>query len=1250
MVVSVLMVAEKPSIAQTLADALSPGHKYSSRTGASPACKVHEYEGDFYGQRAWFKVTSCAGHVYSIDFPPEYNNWDRVEPLTLFGAPTVKQEANPKLRMPKHFQTEAKGCSYLVLWLDCDREGENICFEVIDNAVPYMSSAGSQQQVWRAQFSSLAPVDLKKAMATLGSPNKDMSDSVDARAEMDLKLGCAFTRFQTKYFQGKYGDLDTNLVSYGPCQTPTLWFCVRRSDEINAFQPESFYTIDVTVAKAGRDLQAQWDRGQVFDMPIASLFMNIIQDDNAKAVVNDVSQKEDRQARPQALNTVAMLKMASTRLGLGPQQAMHMAERLYLDGYLTYPRTETNTYPKNFDLQGAVRAQSGHPAWGSYSQQLLSNGLARPREGVDMGDHPPITPVRAATEGQLGDAYRLYDMITRHFLATVSGDCKFLRTRVNFTIVGEGFSVSGRKVIDPGFTAIQRSGEMEDVIIPDFKKGETIEIKRVSMGSHKTRPPSYLSESDLLSLMEKHGIGTDASMATHINNICERNYVKLAEGRRLIPTQLGIALVHGYQMVDNELVIPKVRANMEKNCTLVADGKAEVLPVVQHCLRLFREKFIYYVTNVELVDQLFETIFKSLEAAGRPLSRCGDCQRYLSVVDRKPVRMFCKTCNRIFKMPQNGQMKLYKELKCPLDNFELVFVANKVGKSYPICPMCYDDPPFGAREEQGKHWNLDHPIYKKYRPAVMSCIADNCSGTLCLDVDSGPKWQIDCNVCLQQLSIFEDKAHKIKATSDTCEECGSVLLEVIFNKGKSPLPDGELERKACLVCDEIFNTHTVSKTGKNFFRRNPGKGKGKGKGKKGKGGKGKMSEEDKAEARGRELARQKKCRGEDGGFGALPMLPVRTKNLVAELESVRLRSVPPFGAADPILGLQPPGLGPSGLRSDEQCLDIDIVQKVPVRGFCVSAARVKELRDRTGASMGKCREALKEEEGDLEKAVDWLKKRGVRSMEKRATESAEALLGLGLQQNGGAIVELRAETDFVTRSDVYQQTLRYLASTLAAAPDVAAGGTQAALEMLVADGPDRPAQLRAGTALSEALLELGSVLGEKLVLSHVHFLAPPPDGVVAGYVHPKFADSMPGTGRMAGLVSLLAPGCDAAALQSTAARLARHVVAAQPRFLSVGSISAETLRKEQEVFKAAYLEQVGPRKAGAVDEQVLKKVIDGKTNRFYQETVLPCQELVAPQAGASDKKPVPVAEWLQAEARQLGVEKILVEDFRLAVL
>lgn len=849
MTVTVLMVAEKPSIAQTLADALCTRGRANSRKGVS--LQVHEYEGEFYGQKAWFKVTSCAGHVYNIDFPPEFNAWDRTDPLTLYGARTVKNEANPKLRMPKHFQDESKGCTYLVLWLDCDREGENICFEVMQNVVPNLKKLPGEQQVWRAKFSSLAPVDLKKAMNNLGSPNEEQARSVDARQEIDLKLGCSFTRFQTKYFQGKYGDMDTNLISYGPCQTPTLWFCVKRHDEITSFQPENYYTVDAEVSKAGRNFDLEWQRGQVFDLAVATTCKEVASSSN-QATVKDIHQKEDRTPRPQALNTVAMLKMASTRLGIGPQQAMHMAEKLYLGGWLTYPRTETNTYPNNFDLRATIGAQSNHPHWGQYAQGLLANGFQKGRDGVDMGDHPPITPVRAGTESSVGEGWRLFDMVTRHFLATVSGDCKFMRTKIKFDIGGEEFALTGRKVIDPGFTKIQHSGEMEDVHVPDFAWEEKVPVKKLSVGTHKTRPPPYLSESELLTLMEKNGIGTDASMATHINNICERNYVNLSDGRRLVPTKLGIGLVHGFQLVDNELVIPRVRGNIEKSCTLIANGKAECEQVVHHVLKIFREKFMYFVKHVDLMDQLFESTFTTLERSGRQLSRCGHCNRYLFVVDRRPVRMFCKNCDRVYKMPQNGQIKLYMEKKCPLDNFELVFIANKVGKSYPLCPMCYDDPPFGAKSAAGKHWELEHPIYQKYRPAVMSCIGDNCPGFLCLDVDSKPKWQVDCNICMQQLQIFGEIAHSIKVSPDDCEDCGSKLLSVTFNKTKSPLKDGETEKTACLACDELFNSCTTSGTSKGFFRRNPGKGKGKGKGKKGK-GKGR-SADDEAEERGRKLA------------------------------------------------------------------------------------------------------------------------------------------------------------------------------------------------------------------------------------------------------------------------------------------------------------------------------------------------------------------------------------------------------------
>ena len=260
--------------------------------------------------------------------------------------------------MPKHFATEAKGCKYLVLWLDCDREGENICFEVMESAVPALAKHSGIQQIWRAKFSSLAAVDLKYAMNHLGSPDENLSKAVEARQELDLKMGVAFTRFQTRYFQGKYGDLDSRLVSYGPCQTPTLWFCVRRHDEIATFQPENYYVIDAYIEKSGRKMDVDWGRGQVFDQTACFVFRdNILEDGGGKVVVTDVEQKSERLTRPQALNTVALLKMASSQLGIGPQQVMRTAEDLYLRGFLTYPRTETNCYPKNFDLKGAVAAQ-----------------------------------------------------------------------------------------------------------------------------------------------------------------------------------------------------------------------------------------------------------------------------------------------------------------------------------------------------------------------------------------------------------------------------------------------------------------------------------------------------------------------------------------------------------------------------------------------------------------------------------------------------------------------------------------------------------------------------------------------------------------------------------------------------------------------------------------------------------------------------------------------------------------------------
>lgn len=464
---TVLMVAEKPSLAQSIAKILSRGNM-SSHKGLNGACSVHKYTGTFAGQPVHFKMTSVCGHVMTLDFLGKYNKWDKVDPAELLSqAPTEKKEANPKLNMVKFLQVEGRGCDYVVLWLDCDKEGENICFEVLDAVLPVLNNAHSgEKTVFRARFSSITDTDICNAMTRLTEPDHNEALSVDARQELDLRIGCAFTRFQTKYFQGKYGDLDSSLISFGPCQTPTLGFCVERHDKIQSFKPETYWVLQAKVhTDKEESLLLDWDRVRVFDREIAQMFLNMTKLEK-EAWVEATSKKEKAKQRPLALNTVEMLRVASSALGMGPQHAMQVAERLYTQGYISYPRTETTHYPENFDLKGSLRQQANHPYWADSVKQLLAEGINRPRKGHDAGDHPPITPMKSATEAELGgDAWRLYEYITRHFIATVSHDCKYLQSTISFRIGPEHFTCTGKTVISPG-TMADHGGPFSSIQTP----------------------------------------------------------------------------------------------------------------------------------------------------------------------------------------------------------------------------------------------------------------------------------------------------------------------------------------------------------------------------------------------------------------------------------------------------------------------------------------------------------------------------------------------------------------------------------------------------------------------------------------------------------------------------------------------------------------------------------------------------------------------------------------------------------------
>jgi DNA topoisomerase-3 len=283
---------------------------------------------------------------------------------------------------------------------------------------------------------------------------------------------------------------------------------------------------------------------------------------------------------------------------------MRAAEHLYLSGYLSYPRTESSAYPSSYDFRETLSALREHWDLGDYAGGLLRAGYTSPRAGTDAGDHPPITPVSVPGGPHLlggSDEARLYDMVVRHFLASISPDEVYEQTKATFEATcGETFTVVGRRQLDPGYTAVYGSSrraaldaeEMEpdedadgedgsdrnaaySELPSSLTKGVSCKIVALKVRQGQTKPPGPLTESELISLMEKNGIGTDASIPTHINNILVRNYVTLGSGRTLIPTPLGVVLVHGYLKIDPDLVLPEIRCAVETFCNLIAKGQAE---------------------------------------------------------------------------------------------------------------------------------------------------------------------------------------------------------------------------------------------------------------------------------------------------------------------------------------------------------------------------------------------------------------------------------------------------------------------------------------------------------------------------------------------------------------------------------------------------------------------------------------------------------------------------------------------------
>ena len=271
----------------------------------------------------------------------------------------------------------------------------------------------------------------------------------------------------------------------------------------------------------------------------------------------------------------------------------------------------------------------------------------------------------------------------------------------------------------------------------------------------------------------------------------------------------------------------------------------------------------------------------------------------------------------------------------------------------------------------------------------------------------------------------------------------------------------------------------------------------------------------------------------------------------------------------------------------------------------IAAALVKSLRDRTGAGMMDCKKALIETGGEIEPALDWLRKKGLSAAAKKAGRAAsEGLVGLAVADRAGAVVEVNAETDFVARNASFQEFVSTVASLA-----LENGGDFDALAALAYPGADG--------SVAEQAAQLTATIGENIRLRRSAALSVE-EGIVASYVHSAAA---PNVGRIGVLVALASAG-DAERLAALGKQLAMHVAAAKPEAVSIDDIDAAAVARERDVL-------AGQARASGKPEDIIEKMVEGRLRKYYQDVVLTEQVFVIDGETR-------VSEVLENAARDIG--------------
>jgi len=655
-----LVIAEKHNAAKRIAEIL--GKPKQVKKG-----RVKCYELDDK------VVVPLRGHVKNPDFPKDYNNWRSTDLIELIDAPIQYQDTRRSISNAiKHY---AKKSDTLTIATDYDREGESIGKEAIQIA----REKRPEIPIKRTKFSSLTNEDVKKAFENPSDFDWSLADSADARREIDLIWGATLTRYIS--LAGRR--LGKSFLSVGRVQTPTLAEIVKREKERKKFEPKPYWKPWINCQKNEQKFKADYKKKKVFDKEKAEELKNL---GPGEATVKNVKTTKYSRNPPTPFNTTSFLREASN-IGYSPSTALSIAESLYQDGIISYPRTDNTQYPKSLDLKEILKQLNGIDRYKKYSQNLLKKKLKPTKGKKKTKDHPPIHPVKKPSKELSNPQWRIYKLIADRFIATLSEKSVIQTTKTKLDHKGHEYQTKRRKILKKGWQSIYPYKKTKEIETPKLEEGEQVKVNKTGADKKKTKPRPRYSPNKIIKYMSDKNLGTKSTRPAILKKLASRKYIYNQKGYK--PSEVAFAVIDSLEKYAEEITEPKMTAKLSEEIDKVKEGKKQKEEVVHESRKMLKQIMKELQKNKKDISKELRKTLKKEDLIGK----CPECGEELTIRRSRRGKRFvgCSgypKCTNTYPLPQGGKVKGLDE-KCEECGSPKVKIIKQRGRNYEMC-LSYD--------------------------------------------------------------------------------------------------------------------------------------------------------------------------------------------------------------------------------------------------------------------------------------------------------------------------------------------------------------------------------------------------------------------------------------------------------------------------------------------------------------------------------------------------------------------------------